>query len=344
MTVRLPASSTLVMVLSIVSVAAASVLVAAAGATRAPNGRPAFSIAHRGASAYAPEHTMAAYRLALEQGADYVEQDLDITKDGVLVCSHDPSLERTTNVEEVFPDRFTEEKTGDRTVKHWYIEDFTLAEIKQLDAGSWFDPKFAGQKVMTFQESIDLIKGKAGFFPELKTPARVRAKGFDVEQAVADVLKKNGLIGATVKGLPAVHMQVFEEDSLRRLAKVLPDVPRSFLIGTPEMVAKWLSADGLKEAKTFVTGVAPARQILDRDPAIVTRAHEAGLTVVPYTFQLRPKQNPYPDAPPEMQKMIAAAYANLPETPAALTADMRKFVEVYKVDGLFTDNPDLFPR
>jgi glycerophosphoryl diester phosphodiesterase len=306
MTVRLSLSSTLVTAISGTMLMAATV-----------NGKPTFSIAHRGASAYAPEHTMAAYRLALAQGADYVEQDLDITKDGVLVCSHDPSLERTTNVEEIFPDRFTEVKQGDRTVKRWYIEDFTLAEIKRLDAGSWFDPpagasKFAGEKVVTFQEAIDLIKGKAGFFPELKTPARVRAKGFDVEQAVADMLTKNGLVGATFKGLPAVHMQVFEEDSLRRLARLLPDVPRSFLIGTPDMTAKWLSAEGLKEAKTFVTGVAPAKQILDRDPQIVARAHELGLTVVPYTFRQ--------------------------------ADEMRKFVEVYKVDGLFTDNPDLFPR
>src|ERR1044072_6962686 len=69
---------------------------------------PTFLVAHRGASAYAPEHTLEAYKLAIAQGADYVEQDLAITKDGVLVCSHDPSLERVTNVEELFPDRFTE--------------------------------------------------------------------------------------------------------------------------------------------------------------------------------------------------------------------------------------------
>src|SRR5262245_43534580 len=79
-----------------------------------------FVVAHRGASAYAPEHTVEAYRLALEQGADYVEQDLSLTKDGVLVCSHDPSLERITNVEELFPDRFTAETVGGRTVKRWY--------------------------------------------------------------------------------------------------------------------------------------------------------------------------------------------------------------------------------
>lgn len=348
---------------------AALTFAAGAAAMAAPDPRPAaFSVAHRGASAYAPEHTMAAYRLALEQGADYIEQDLAITKDGVLVCSHDPSLERVTNVEELFPDRFTEVKAGDRTTKRWFIEDFTLAEIKRLDAGAWFDATFAsplaslpahrsrgtggagasgfkGAQIVTFQEAIDLIKGKAGFFPELKTPGRVRAKGFDLEQAVADILKKNGLAGASMlKGRPAVHLQVFEEDSLRRLAVLLPEVPRSFLIGTPDLAAKWLSPEGLKGAKAFVTGVAPAKAILDRAPEIVARAHEAGLTVVPYTFQLRPKSNPYSDAPPEMRKMIEEIYKALPDTPAAVAADMKKFVEVYKVDGLFTDNPDLFPR
>src|SRR5688500_18029388 len=91
---------------------------------------PAFIVAHRGASAYAPEHTLEAYRLAIAQGADYVEQDLGISKDGVLICSHDPSLERVTNVEELFPDRFTETPgPGDKKVKRWFIEDLTLAEI-----------------------------------------------------------------------------------------------------------------------------------------------------------------------------------------------------------------------
>ena len=93
------------------------------------------------------------------------------------------------------------------------MESFTLAEIKSLDAGSWFGPEFKGAQMLTFQETIDLVKGKAGLFPELKFPARFRAKGFDPEQMVTDVLRKNGLVGAMVKGRPAVHMQVFEEDS-----------------------------------------------------------------------------------------------------------------------------------
>src|SRR5687768_15905905 len=101
-------------------------------------------VAHRGASAYAPEHTCAAYRLALEQGADYVEQDLAVTRDGVLVCLHDDTLERTSDVAQVYPKRFAENAVGQTPGKHWLANDFTLAEIRRLDIGRWFDPKFVG--------------------------------------------------------------------------------------------------------------------------------------------------------------------------------------------------------
>jgi glycerophosphoryl diester phosphodiesterase len=283
----------------------------------------AFNVAHRGASAYAPEHTLEAYRLALEQGADYVEQDLGVTRDGVLVCLHDLSLERTTNVEEVFPDRATVERQDGRERRRWYVDDFTLAEIKQLDAGSWFGPEFAGARVATFQEAIDLVKGKAGIFPELKGPARLRAKGLSLEDAVVTALERNGLTKATVKGRPAVLLQSFEEQSLRTLAERLPAIPRTFLIGTPDAAARWLTPDGLREMRAFVTGVGPSRPLVDARPALVVEAHAAGLTVVPWTFR--------------------APRGSAAEAKTA-TDDMRRFVETYKVDGLFTDNPDLFPR
>src|SRR5262249_10580087 len=128
-------------------------------------------IAHRGASSYAPEHTIEAYRLAIEQHADYVEQDLQFTKDGVLVCLHDSTLERTTNIEEVFPNRYRidvspDQSAGSQPAKHWYVSDFTLKEIKQLDAGLWFNEKFKGARVPTFQEAIDTVRGRAGLYPE----------------------------------------------------------------------------------------------------------------------------------------------------------------------------------
>lgn len=311
--------------------------------------RSTFVVAHRGASGYVPEHTAEAYRLAIAQGAEYVEQDLVLTKDGVLICSHDPSLERVTNVEELFPDRFTEVNIRGKKVKTWYAENLTLSEIRSLDAGSWFDPKYKGLKILTFSEAVGIVKGKAGFFPELKNPGRLRAKGFDLEKAVADALKENGLVDAQGKvamfrGRPVVHLQVFEEDSLRRLAKLLPDVPRSFLMGSKEQTNRWLSPEGVKELKTFVTGIAPSIALVNQNPEIVTKAHDAGLTVVPYTFLLRPKKINYPNLTDEMKKRITEFYRSLPEKPEELTAAMKKYVDVYRVDGLFTDNPDLFPR
>ena len=146
--------------------------VVAVALAQTPPGPKKQLIAHRGASAYAPEHTIAAYTRALEQGADFVEQDLAVTKDGVLVCIHDLTLERTTNVEDVFhidqrgraasgghPNQSAE--SGHR----WLVNDFTLEEIKRLDAGSWFGPAFAGATIPTFQEAIDLVHGKAGCPP-----------------------------------------------------------------------------------------------------------------------------------------------------------------------------------
>jgi glycerophosphoryl diester phosphodiesterase len=250
-----------------------------------PAGRP-FLVAHRGASAYAPEHTLAAYRLALEQGADYVEQDLTLTSDGVLVCLHDDTLERTTDVETRFPDRAVTEpaRGGGAPVKRWYANDFTLAEIRTLDAGSWFDPKFAGERIPTFEAAIALVKDKAGIFPELKSPARLNARGVSVEQAVADVLAKHGLAGGVVlNGRPAVYLQSFEEPSVRRLAQLLPRVPRTLLVGGDG--ARWLTPDGLREAKTFATAIGPARRLIDARPAVVAAARAAGLAVVPYTFR-----------------------------------------------------------
>ena len=121
------------------------------------------NVAHRGASAYAPEHTLAAYRLALEQGADFVEQDLAVTKDGVLICLHDPSLERTTDVEDRFPTRFTEVTYEGKKRRAWLANDFTLAEIKTLDAGSWFGPTFAGERVPRLGEELRIRHGNGTF-------------------------------------------------------------------------------------------------------------------------------------------------------------------------------------
>jgi glycerophosphoryl diester phosphodiesterase len=276
-------------------------------------------IAHRGASAYTPEHTLEAYRLALAQGADFVEQDLQITRDGVLVCLHDLTLERTTDVEEVFPDRFKEEN-GKR---HWYVADFTLAEIKRLDAGAWFNAKFQGARVPTWQEAIDLIRGKAGLYPETKGPEVYGQRGFEMERLVLAELQKNKLDRPRAAAKTPVIIQSFSAESLRKMALDLKTkLPLVFLISDrDERAGQWLTAAGLQEIKKFAQGIGPAKGLLEQDPSIVKRAQAAGLTVTPYTFK----------------SSDIGRYKNVRE-------EMRHFLFTLGVDALFTDNPDQFPR
>jgi glycerophosphoryl diester phosphodiesterase len=278
-------------------------------------------VAHRGASAYAPEHTIDAYRLAMEQKADYVEQDLAVTKDGVLVCIHDLTLERTTDVEEVFPTRFVQEgdKIGSMPAgKHWLVGDFTLAELKKLDAGSWFNAKFAGARIPTFQEAIDLVGDRAGLYPELKDPAFYRERGVNPDALLAAILKKNKLV---VANSTRIIIQSFDDTTLQKLAVDLPDVPRVYLVGV-ENVQKIDTAEKVAAIARWATGVAPNKAIISARPELVQWAHAAKLTVTPWTFRAA---------------SVGAGFASVGE-------EMDKFLNGYGVDALFTDNPDLFPR
>lgn len=303
-----------VFAIAVCAAAVSMALTAVSAQTPAPK---KILIAHRGASAYAPEHSVEAYKLAIAQGADFVEQDLAVTKDGVLVSIHDLTLERTTDVEEVFPDRFVEDKSGEKPVRRWYVNDFTLAEIKRLDAGSYFDKKFAGTRILTFQEAIDLVRGKAGLYPELKDPEFYRARGVNPEQLFAEIVKKNGL-EADPK-TPLV-LQSFDDATLKAAAIDLPKVPRAFLV-SPQDAGRIDSPEKLKEVATWATGVAPNKVILEKAPDIVGWAHAARLTVTPWTFR-----------------------ASQPGKYASVREEMAYFLFTLGVDELFTDNPDMFPR
>ena len=276
-------------------------------------------VAHRGASAYAPEHTLEAYKLAIEQGADYVEQDLAVTKDGVLVCIHDLTLERTTNVEEVFPTRFVEGKTGSGS-KRWLVGDFTLAEIKKLDAGSWFNPKFATARIPTFEEAIDAVGNRAGLYPELKDPAFYRERGVSPEKLLAAVLKKKGLLKSSSSSQPRIIIQSFDEVTVKALKTELPQVPRVWLV-EPTAAVRIDSEEKVRGVATWATGLGPNKAIVAARPEIVKWAHAAGLTVTPWTFR----------------SSNTGSFASVRE-------EMAKFLYDYGVDAVFTDNPDQFPR
>ena len=276
-------------------------------------------IAHRGASGYAPEHTLEAYRLAIEQGAHYIEQDLQMSKEGVLVCLHDLSLERTTNVQEIFPDRYRDVQIGGVTERHWFVADLSVEEMKQLDAGSWFDEKFAGAQIPTWQEAIQEIRGRAGLFPEIKTPEIYREAGFDLEQAVVDELKRNGLDEPGADSSTPVVIQSFSAESLRRMAGELQNrLPRVLLLGESDQA--WLSPQELQSVEGFA-GIGPDKNLLWANPPLVKWAHQAGLSVTAYTFR---------------SSAVGENFSDVGE-------EMTYYLHNLDVDALFTDNPDQFP-
>jgi glycerophosphoryl diester phosphodiesterase len=275
------------------------------------------AIGHRGASGYAPEHTLTAYRLAMVQGVDFVEPDLAVTKDGVLICLHDDTLERTSDVETVFPTRFSKELAGRGKAPQWIANDFTLDEIRKLDMGRWFNGRFIGERIPTWQDVIELVKGKAGLYPELKSPPLYTARGVDMAKIFVDSVKKNGLdTPESLKTTPII-IQSFDEATIRRMATELPTIPRVFLTEKDADV----SEARLTELATFSTGIAPDKNVIARHPDMVARAHALGLTVTSWTFRADQKTS-YP----------------------SVREEMAHFLYTLGIDALFTNNPDLFPR
>lgn len=270
-------------------------------------------IAHRGASWDAPEHTLAAYELALKQGADFVEPDLQMTKEGVLVCIHDHTLERTTNVEEVFPDRA--QMVGGKKV--WPVVGFTLAEIQTLDAGAWKGAQFAGARIPTLQQMIDSVKGKAGIIPETKEPALYSKHGMSMERALMELLKANQLERPGLDPATPVVIQSFSAASLKALrGEHGCTLPLVYLT-----MGKNVSAETLKAIHEFADGFAPNKADVLARPGLVDDAHALGMSVTVWTFR----------------NGQTGRFANVRD-------EMRHFLQELKVDALFTDNPDQFPR
>jgi glycerophosphoryl diester phosphodiesterase len=273
-------------------------------------------VAHRGASAYAPENTVPAFTLAAEQGATFVEFDLQRAKDGTLVCLHDLTLERTTDVEDVFPDRAREVIVRGEARKQWPLADFTLAELRRLDAGRWLDAKFAGTRIPTFAETIAALRGRSGLFIELKAPDRYPG----IEAAMLAELKSAGLDRPWADPKTPVLVQSFTVSSLELLARELKTTLPLHLLFGPADAARWTSEAGLTQARTFVSGLSPDKQVVRQDPTLVARARAKGMPVTPYTYRASSVPG-FPDVRAEMQDALASG-----------------------VDGVITDNPDRAPR
>ncbi|MEU2391612.1 glycerophosphodiester phosphodiesterase family protein [Streptomyces sp. NPDC007369] len=190
---------------------------------RSPAGRPGVLgpvvYAHRGASAYAPENTLAAVDAALRLGFDWVENDVQRTRDGELVVIHDDTLARTTNAEQVFPDRAP-----------WRVRDFTAAEIAQLDAGSWFGAAYAGARVPTLREYLARVeRNRQRLLLEIKKPELYPG----IEEQTLEVLDQAGWLdrGHVERRLV---VQSFSADTVRTVHDLRPDLVTAFL-GTPKV-------------------------------------------------------------------------------------------------------------
>lgn len=273
-------------------------------------------IAHRGASAYAPENTVPAFRLAADQHATFVEFDLRLTKDRQLICLHDDSLERTTDVEEIFPDRFRSVPgPGGQPARRWLLADFTLAELRKLDAGSWFGPAFRGTRVPTFAETIDALRGRSGLFIELKSPEKYEG----IERMILAELKAKGLDRPGADPRTPVLLQSFTASSLQIFADLGTPLPVHFLVSAKD-APPWLTPEGLQRVKAFATGLSPEKSVVRDHRDAMARARQLGLLITPYTFR-------------------ASAVAGF----ADVRAEMAHYLDALGVDGVITDNPDQMP-
>jgi glycerophosphoryl diester phosphodiesterase len=210
-------------------------------------------VAHRGSSGVAPENTIAAVRLAVRQKADVVENDIQRTRDGELVIMHDLTLARTTDVEQVFPDRAP-----------WNVADFTLSEIKQLDAGSWFAPEFAGQRVPTLAEWGQAVGTGTGMLLEPKSPALYPGIEVDLDKELRSV----GVFRTAIQQGRLV-VQSFDHPWLRGYKGLAPDVPVGLLFGTRPTQAD------IDSAATWAEQVNPALGAIDEP--VVAAIHAAGM-------------------------------------------------------------------
>lgn len=272
------------------TLAAAPPSIAPAAAQAEGAGKP-MVIAHRGASGLYPEHTLLAYEAAIDMGADAIEPDLVMTKDGHLIARHERYLSLSTDVAErpEFADRRTEKRSGTELRSDWWAEDFTLAEIKSLRARQTREGRPTGhdgtQAIPTFTEILGLaaVVNSAGqrvaVYPEIKEPGAHADLGFDIGAALLKALETTDAAGA---GIP-VYIQSFEPWSLRALDSET-DFPLVQLL--PVTTGETLS---LAEIAAYADGVGPWKQHMARHDGgmagFIADAHEAGLIVHAWTYR-----------------------------------------------------------
>jgi glycerophosphoryl diester phosphodiesterase len=315
---------------------AVSAFAAAAGAKK-------IVIAHRGASGYLPEHTLEAATMAYAMGADYIEQDVVLTKDDHAIVLHDIHLETVTNVAQVFPRRA-------RSDGRYYAIDFTLAEIKALQAHERIAPPTGAAvyprrfpvgwsrfEIPTLEEEILLVQGlnkstgrEVGVYVELKAPAWHAREGKDLAKIVLEILYRHGYRDQQARAF----IQCFDPATLQRLKFELKvTLPLVQLLGENSWneaavdYARLRTPDGLAEIATYARGIGPwlPHLVLGKDEtgklkisSLVRDAHAVGLLVHPYTFRAD----------------------ELPGVFTSFEEMLRTFFFDIDSDGVFTDFPD----
>lgn len=231
--------------------------------SRRLNPNKLLNVAHRGASGHAPEHTLLAYKLGQKMKGDYIEIDLQMTKDGHLVAMHDETLDRTTN------------GTG-------FVKDYTLKEIKELDAGSWFNeayperakPEYAGLKVPTLEEIIQTFGRSARYYIETKSP-----EDYDhMEEKLLDILKQYKLTGADIHSSKVI-IQSFSPESLKIIHNANPNIPLVQLLWYDKPAA--ITDAELKQYQSYSVGLGMNFDRIGR--AYVQKIRRTGMLVHPYT-------------------------------------------------------------
>jgi glycerophosphoryl diester phosphodiesterase len=311
-------------------------------------------IAHRGASGERPEHTLASYTLAIEQGADFIEPDLVLTKDGVLVARHENAISETTDVasKPEFAGRKTSKTIDGQKVTDWFTEDFALAELKTLRAkerlpllrgtNTAFDGQF---EIPTFEEILSLAKAKSketgrtiGVYPETKHPSYFASIGLAHEEPLLKTLAQFGL----TKADSPVFIQSFEVENLKAMrgkTKVrliqLMDAEGAPADRPDWPYAQMATTEGLKAVAAYANGIGPNKAMiiprtmlgnLGEPTSLVTDAHTAGLAVHPWTFR---RENYF--------LPLAQKSGINPAAHGDLAAEIRAFIAA-GIDGFFSDN------
>ncbi len=318
-------------------------------------------VAHRGASGYRPEHTLGAYQLALDMGADVIEQDLVPTRDGHLVCRHENDITGTTDVADhpEFADRRTTRTVDGTALTGWFTEDFTLAELKTLRAteripaqrpnnelydGRWTVPSY--EEVLEWAASQARERGRpVWLYTETKHPTYFRGLGLGLEQPLARLLRRFRLHRASAP----VFLQSFEPSSMERLADLV-DTPRVVLLssagsrpwdfvasGDPRTVADLITPEGLREIAGYAQGIGPTLDLviprtedgtLGAPTTLVADAHAADLLVHPYTMR---NENAF--LPADFRR------GDDPNRYGDAFGALRTYFE-QGIDGIFADQPD----